>query len=103
MIFGLFRGNANRRAIDRLYGEIVAASRTPVLFTDFGIADDIDGRFESLALHATLVLRRLRQLPPPGVEIAQELTDTLFQHFDLALREMGVGDTSVPKRMKTMA
>ena len=103
MIFGLFRGTANRRLIDRLHGEIVAAARDPVLFTQYGVADDLDGRFESVALHAALVLRRLNLLPPPGPQIAQDLADAVFQHFDIALREMGVGDISVPKRMKTLA
>jgi cytochrome b pre-mRNA-processing protein 3 len=103
MIFGLFRGTANRRLIDRLHGEIVAAARDPALFTAYGIADDIDGRFESLALHAALVLRRLSLLPPPGPEVAQDVADAVFRHFDVAFREMGMGDTSVPKRMKTLA
>jgi cytochrome b pre-mRNA-processing protein 3 len=103
MIFGLFRGIANRRLIDRLHAEIVTAARDPVLFIDYGIADDVDGRFESLALHAALVLRRLNLFPPPGPEIAQDLGDAIFRHFDVALREMGVGDVSVPKRMKSMA
>ena len=73
------------------------------MFTQYGIADDIDGRFESLALHAALALCRLNRLPPSGPEIAQDLTDTLFRHFDAALREIGVGDISVPKRMKGLA
>jgi cytochrome b pre-mRNA-processing protein 3 len=103
MIFGLFRGNANRRAIDRLHREIVAAARDPVLFTDYGITDDVDGRFESVALHAALVLRRLKRFPSPGPEIAQDLIDAAFRQFDVALREIGVGDISVPKRMKTLA
>jgi cytochrome b pre-mRNA-processing protein 3 len=103
MIFGLFRGNANRRLIDRLHGEIVEAARDPVLFTDYGIKDDIDGRFESVALHAALVLRRLRRLPPPGPAIAQDLADAMLRHFDIALREMGVGDMSVPRWMKILA
>lgn len=103
MFFGLFRGAANRRLIDRLHGEIVAAARDPVLFRAYGIGDDIDGRFESLALHAALVLRRLGLLPAPGPEIAQDLADALFRHFDVALREMGVADVGVPKRMRTIA
>ncbi|HLH10360.1 MAG TPA: ubiquinol-cytochrome C chaperone family protein [Methylovirgula sp.] len=102
MFFGLFRGTS-RRLIDHLHGEIVAAAREPVLFTEYGIPDDLDGRFESLALHAALVLRRLNALPAPAPEIAQDLTDELFRHFDIALREMGVGDMSVPKRMKKFA
>jgi cytochrome b pre-mRNA-processing protein 3 len=103
MIFGLFRGNAHRKLIGRLHGEIVAAARDPVLFTRYGIADTLDGRFESIVLHAALVLRRLEALPPSGPDIAQELTDALFKHFDIALREIGIADTRVPKQMKALA
>ncbi len=35
--------------------------------------------------------------------MAQDLIDTVFEHFDRTLREMGVGDTTVPKRMKGLA
>ena len=102
MISRLFRGTANRRLIERLHSEIVAAARDPVLFTQYGIADDVDGRFETLALHAVLVLRRLNSFPLPGPQIAQDLADAVFRHFDVGLREMGVGDMSVPKWMKTL-
>jgi cytochrome b pre-mRNA-processing protein 3 len=57
--------------IERLHGEIVAAARNPVLFTDYGIADTFEGRFEALTLHAVLVLRRLNAMPPPAPEIVQ--------------------------------
>jgi len=103
MIFGLFRGRGNARVIERLHGEIVAAARDPVLFMEYGIADDLDGRFESIALHAILLLRRLKQLPPSGPEVAQDLADAIFRHFDLGLREMGVSDIAVPRRMRDLA
>jgi cytochrome b pre-mRNA-processing protein 3 len=103
MIFGLFRGTINPGLIDKLHGEIVTAARDPVLFTQYGIADDLNGRFESVALHAALVLRQLNLFPPPGPQIAQDLADAVFEHFDVALRELGVGDMSVPKRMKALA
>ncbi|MGO9133397.1 MAG: ubiquinol-cytochrome C chaperone family protein [Methylovirgula sp.] len=103
MIFGLFRGSANRKLIDRLHRELIDAARDPVLFTDYGIADTLEGRFEALVLHGTLVLRRLEALPLPGPEIAQDLADTVFRHFDIALRELGVADTRVPKEMKALA
>ncbi len=103
MIFRLFRGNANRKLIGRLHGEIVAAARDPLLFTEYGIEDTLEGRFESVILHAALVLRRLEHLPPPGPDVAQDLADAVFRHFDIALREIGVADTRVPKRMKVMA
>jgi cytochrome b pre-mRNA-processing protein 3 len=55
MVFRLFRPSANRDLIDRLRGEIVAAARDPVLFTEYGIEDSLQGRFEALTLHAALV------------------------------------------------
>jgi cytochrome b pre-mRNA-processing protein 3 len=102
-IFRYLRRSANRKLIDRLHGEIVAAARNRDLFTGFGIADTFEGRFEAVTLHAVLVLRRLNALPPPAPEIAQDLADTVFRHFDLALRDLGVSDTSVPKKMKVLA
>ena len=103
MVLRLFRRSANRQLIDRLSGEIVAAARDPVLFTENGIEDSLEGRFEAVTLHAVLVLRRLNRMDPPAPEIAQDLTDAIFSSFEIALREMGVGDISVPKRMKTIA
>jgi cytochrome b pre-mRNA-processing protein 3 len=103
MLPRLFRAAANRRLIDRIHGEIVAAARDPVLFTDYGIEDTLDGRFESLVLHGAAVLRRLQALPEPGPEVAQDVADAMFRNLDTALREMGVGDTGVPRHMKAMA
>ncbi len=103
MVFRRFRRSSNRALIDRLSGEIVAAARNPVLFADYGIADSIEGRFEALTLHAALVLRHLNLMPPPGPEMAQDLTDSIFRSCDAALRERGVGDLSVPGHMKTLA
>jgi cytochrome b pre-mRNA-processing protein 3 len=103
MVLRLFRRSANRQLIDRLSGEIVAAARDPILFTDYGIEDSLEGRFEAVTLHAVLVLRRLNRMDQPAPEIAQDLTDAIFRSFEIALREMGVGDISVPKQMRTIA
>ncbi len=103
MILGLSRRSANALVVDRLYGAVVAAAREPALYADLAVPDTFEGRFECLTLHVALVLRRLQDARTPGPDIAQHLVDTVFRHFDRTLREMGVGDTSVPKRMKTMA
>ena len=103
MILGLFHRSTNARVVDRLYRAIVAAARQPALYADLAVPDTLEGRFECLTLHVALVLRRLRDAPMPGPDMAQHLVDAVFAHFDRTLREMGVGDTSVPRRMKVMA
>jgi cytochrome b pre-mRNA-processing protein 3 len=103
MIFGMFRRSGNKRVIERLHGDIVAAVRQPALYADYGVDDTFEGRFEALALCATLLVRRLALLPSPAPEVAQELTDRIFSELDAAMRELGVGDLAVPKRIKKFA
>ena len=102
-MFSLFRRSSNKALIDRLHGEIMAGARQPEFFLRYGVADTVEGRFELLCLLATVALRRIEMLPAPAPEIAQELTDSVFAHFDVALREIGVGDLTVPKKIKKMA
>lgn len=103
MIFSLFRRNPNEARIARLHGELMAQAREPALFLDYGVADTPEGRFEMVAIHVLMALRRLNELPDAGPALAQDLTDAMFRHFDIAFREMGVSDTTVPKRMKKYA
>jgi cytochrome b pre-mRNA-processing protein 3 len=104
MILATWRARrANRNLIEQLHGKIVAAARHRALYVDFGAPDTVEGRFEMVALHAGLLMRRLTAVPGLGAELAQEVADCVFRHFDDGLREIGVGDTSVPKRMKRLA
>ena len=100
MRFDLFRAVRNKPLIARLHGEIVAAARNPVFYLEFGVPDTFEGRFEMVTLHAGLVLRHVAGLPDPASALARDITDTVFSHFDAALRETGVGDIAVPKKMK---
>jgi len=101
MVFGLFRRSEAEPFA--LYGAIVAQARQPALFVDYGVPDTLDGRFDMIVLHTVLVLRRLRGEPAPTGERAQALFDLFMADMDRSLREMGVGDTTVPKRIKRMA
>ena len=100
--FGRRRTSPTRLLLDRLHGEIVGAVRRPAFYLDYGVPDTFEGRFELLALHAGLVLRRFNAAPAPGPAVAQDLVDTIFAHLDADLREAGVGDITVPKRMKKL-
>ena len=103
MIFSLFRKDPQRTVIATLYMRIATASRAPGLYAALGVPDSLEGRFEALSLHMVLALRALRGLPSPADEVAKDLTDAFFRDMDASLREMGVGDTVVPKRMKKIA
>ena len=104
MLFARWRARrANRARIEDIHGEIVAVARDVALYRDFGVPDDLDGRFEAIVLYAGLLLRRLRQFGPAGEDLAQDTIDRVFEGFEDAVREMAIGDAGVRKRMKAMA
>ena len=85
-----------------LYLRTVERARAPQLFEACGIPDSLDGRFDALALHAALMIDRLRR-EPDGEVLAQAYFDAMFRHLDLTLREIGVQDLGVGRRIKIMA
>lgn len=103
MILRFFRKDLKKPMIDGLYARTIEASRHEGLYRDLGVPDTVEGRFEALVLHLILVLRRMRALPPPAAEIAQDLVDKFFREMDITLRASGVSDLGVPKRMKKLA
>src|SRR5262245_30412352 len=88
--------------IDALYGTIVAQARLPAFYAAYGVRDSVEGRFEMLVLHQALVARRIAREPE-----TRPLGPILFERFcrdlDGNLREMGVGDLTVPKKMRAFA
>jgi cytochrome b pre-mRNA-processing protein 3 len=105
-MISLFRrpdGSTPGERAERLYGRIVEQARTPAFYLGCGVPDTPDGRFDMIVLHAVLVLRRLRDGGAQTAELAQALFDVMFADMDENLREMGVGDLAVGKRIKAMA
>lgn len=86
------------RTIGTIYGMIVARAREPGFYEVFGVPDTVDGRFDLLVLHLWMALRRLRA--GGQTQLAQGLFDHFCNDMDANLREMGVGDLTVPKRMQ---
>lgn len=101
MILSLFRKNSATDAIYGVYNAIVAQSRQPVFYAEWGVPDTVTGRFDMISLHMALVFRRMR-----GGEqtrnFSQAVFDLFFKDMDRSLREMGVGDLGVPKRIQKM-
>ncbi len=98
-IWGLFWPTPNAAIIARLHDVLVAGARDPVLYQSCGVADTFEGRFEMLALHSAIFLRALKAHEQPGPDMAQDLADLIFHKLELDLREAGIGDVVVPKRM----
>ncbi|MBL8667004.1 MAG: ubiquinol-cytochrome C chaperone family protein [Rhodospirillales bacterium] len=101
--FGAFRRKPHAAAAEDLYRAIVVQARQPAFYTACGVADTPDGRWDLISAHAALVLRRLRRQPQETRDLGQALFDLMFADMDQNLREMGVGDLAVGKRIKAMA
>lgn len=101
-LFSIFRDRPEKTAATALYGRIVDQSRRPEFYSKMGVPDTIDGRFDILLLNASLAMRRMTGAGARGAKVSQALFDYMFQDLDHSLREMGVGDLTVPKRIKAM-
>jgi len=90
-------------ASQSLYEAIVAAARRERFYAEWSVPDTLDGRFDMISLHLFLVLARLKGEGGQVEEFRQRLTDTFFLDMDRSLREMGVGDLSVGKKVRKMS
>jgi cytochrome b pre-mRNA-processing protein 3 len=113
MILTAFRRNSPQRNIHALYGMIVAQARSPVFYSDYGVPDTVQGRFELIVLHLVLLFDRLsrnneadrgagpgRSRAGLGDDLGQRLFDVFCRDLDENLREMGIGDMAVPREMR---
>jgi cytochrome b pre-mRNA-processing protein 3 len=102
MLKHLFTRRPAAEPAEALYLEVVRQARQPAFYSALGVPDTLDGRFDAIVLHVALVLLRLRSDGPAGTALGQALFDMLFADMDRSLREMGVGDLGVGKRVKQM-
>lgn len=103
MILSLFKRKASRNSVRAVYGAIVAAARHPKAYAEWEVPDTVDGRYDMIVLHSLLVLDRLGGEGEAAQSFAQDLTNEVFADMDRSLREMGVGDLSVGKKVRRMA
>lgn len=102
MLQNLFRSRPRERLGQPLYELAVRQARDPGFYTTLGVADRIDARFELYTLHVLLLVMRLRAEGERGAQAGQALFDTYVSALDHALRELGVGDISVGKKMRKL-
>lgn len=99
-LFG--RGQSDEDTAPSLYGVIVASARMPAFYADIGVPDTVNGRFEMVLLHMALVMRRLSSGGETARETGQKVFDLFCRDMDNALRDLGVSDLKVPKRMRQL-
>jgi cytochrome b pre-mRNA-processing protein 3 len=102
LLQSLFRQRRSKTVAARLYASAVAQARRPALYVDFAVPDTMEGRFELYSLHVILLVRRLKDAGVEASETAQALVDTFTSGLDHGLREAGVGDLTVPRRMRKL-
>jgi cytochrome b pre-mRNA-processing protein 3 len=104
MLFDWLENRARRRkAAEGLYQAALTQSRDPAFYARLEVADTLDGRFDLLCLHISLILNRLNgDAARSAHKLAQSLFDAMFRRMELDLREMGIGDLAVPRHMKKM-
>lgn len=105
-LMSLFRRSAKAEAVEAAHLVYVAAvtqARQPAFYAVLGVPDTLEGRFEVVAAHVHLVLRRLGTADEAGQALGQRVFDVMFADMDQSLRELGVGDLSVAKRVKYLA
>lgn len=87
-----------------LYAAAAEAARAPTLYADLGAPDTVEGRFEMVTIHVYLILRRLRSFQTdPSRKMAQAVLDVFMDDMDDSLRELGVGDMSIARKIRKMA
>ena len=96
------RGNDRRKA-KQLYGAVVTQARQPMFYSGLGVPDTPEGRYEMIVLHLYLLMERLRAEGEPAVKLNRHLVEAFVEDMDDSMREMGVGDLTVPKKVKRAA
>lgn len=103
MLNRLFKPRPAKLAGEALYAAAAAQARTPGFYTDLGVPDTREGRFELYSLHVILLMDRLKGQGEQAEETGQFLMERYVLGLDDAFREMGVGDVGVAKKVKKLA
>lgn len=104
MILNLFRKKrSNSAIIKRQYEELTDAARQLTFYSDMNVPDTVLGRFEMLSIFMMLYLRTTKEKGDVVEGLAQDIVDAFFEDIDHSIRELGIGDAGVPKRMKKLA
>ena len=97
--------NPQKRRASELYIALVAQARNPYFYETLKVADSVDGRFDMIVLHLALMVEaiEMHEKDVAMIQLRNALMEYAIEDMDRNLREMGVSDTSVSKKMKKLA
>ena len=89
----------------KLFSLVIKQSRLVVFYEELAVEDNLDGRFDLMSLHMAMILQKLDQnkKSKDATKLKQVFQEIMFDNLDLTLREIGVGDMGVGKKIKVMA
>jgi len=103
LLFGwLKKKDRKQTAAFELYTAMVTQARQPDFYAKIGVPDTIEGRFDLILVHAFVLFRRLKT-DDGDRDLAQHIFDVMFADLDQNMREMGIGDVGILKRIRKMS
>lgn len=103
MLTWLRQRRSTGRIARALYGSSVTAARVPGLYSDLGVPDTLAGQFEMVVLYTFLLMHRLSAEGAEGQALARALAEAMVEQLDDDMRQMGVSDITVPKKIRKAA
>jgi cytochrome b pre-mRNA-processing protein 3 len=94
----LGKNNDDRAPVRPLWNWAVAEARAPEWYATCGIADSLPGRFDALTLVLAMVMLRMER-EPALIGPSALLAELFVEDMDGQLRQAGVGDLVVGKRI----
>ncbi len=98
------QGAQARTSARALYADLATAALNAPLYKQGAAQDTFEGRAAMITANATLVMRRLKRIDTPlARKIAERLNALVLDGFDAAYRELGVGDSSIARKVRKLA
>ena len=96
--------NQNKSQEEKLYNKIISLSRNKLFYTRLGLNDTFQNRINLIFLHISFLFIKIRQdnKNRPYKKFYQVMFDYIFNKIELNMREIGGGDITVNKNMKSL-
>jgi len=101
-MFSFFKKKSDNA--EELYRKILYISRNKLFFNEIGIKDDYQCKIYLILYHAVFIINKLKT-KNTDLEIknfSQNFFDLLFIKIEQDMRELGYGDVTVNKNMKSL-